>query len=67
MFPYLSTAITPPCPSISRSLSWMTLLAAYSRLAFVNYIIAEISYATTPRIKNYPYPVEDTAHVLLFA
>ena len=43
MFPSRSTAITPPCPSISRSLSWIALLAAYSRLALVNYIMAEMS------------------------
>lgn len=67
IFPALSTAITPPFPPSSYNLSWMTLLAACSRPKFVNYIIADISYATTPRMKYSPYPVDETAHVLLFA
>ena len=55
--------MSPPSPPIFTSLSFTTKLQASFNENPLYSIKQEISYATTERIKNSPWPVQETAHV----
>ena len=65
--PLPSTTITPPSPPMSLSLPWITSRAASAALTFDRRTRAQISCATTARMKNSPLPVAETAQVSLSA
>ena len=67
MLPSLSTTITPPSPPSPASRPWMASRAASATLSPRYFINALISWAITPRMKNSPLPVAETAQEPLSA
>ena len=65
--PPLSTTMTPPSPPMSLSVPWTTSCAALAAVTPESRTRAQISCATTARMKYSPLPVAETAQVALSA
>jgi hypothetical protein len=62
-----SSAMQPPVAPSAGIFSLITLSAASWTCALAYSMIAEMSYAATPRMNTSPVPVHDTATVRVFA